>query len=111
MNYAILKTIIETSLTQYVCQNCSMKSDENSFNLTKVSEGSVDFLVTCPHCQFETHMHAEVGSAQLNNQIPQNGTTNNIVPVIKNKNSIQESDITELEKSIMDSSSIEDLLK
>lgn len=110
MNYAILKTIIETSITQYVCQNCSLKSDEGSFNISKIAEWSVDFIVICPHCQFETHMHAEVGAAQLNAQIkPKNSWAE--VSAIKNKNSIKESDITELEKNIMETNSIEDLLK
>jgi uncharacterized CHY-type Zn-finger protein len=110
MNYAILKTIIETSLREYLCQNCHHKLDENALNITKISDGTIDFLVICPHCQSEAHMHAEVGTAQLNPQDAIN-SKKQIKNELNNINAIKESDIALFEKNITETNSIEDLLK
>lgn len=110
MNYAILKTIIETSLREYMCQNCHQKLDENALNITKISDGTIDFLVICPHCQSEAHMHAEVGTAQLNPQEAFAWVQPKKI-LWNNTNAIQESDIITFEKNILDTNSIEDLLK
>lgn len=111
MNYTILKTIIETSLSQYTCQSCHMKLEENALNITGVSDWAVDFLVICPHCQAEAHMHAEVGTAQFNTNNQPIEPTQNKQIILKNTNAIKESDIADFEKNIIEKNSIEDLLK
>lgn len=112
MNYTILKTIIETSLNQYSCQNCQQKPDENSISIEQVNEWAVDFMVTCPHCKAEAQMHAEIGSAQLNT-LPNNNSIwiKKHISTRKNTNAIQESDIADIEKNLTEKISIEDLLK
>lgn len=109
MNYTILKTIIETSISQYVCQNCKGKCDENSFQITKIHAWALDFHVICPHCQTEAQMHAEIGSAQVpwyqnDAPTPQSGL------LWKNIHALQESDIAFIEKNLSEKKSIEDLL-
>ena len=110
MNYSLLKTIIETSISQYTCQNCQWKIDENSINIRKIGDGNVDFHVICPHCQTEAQMHAEIGGAQFN--FPGNQWIQPVpVNMKKNIHAIQESDIANIERDLTNKQSIEDLLK
>lgn len=110
MNYSILKTILETSLSQYLCQWCQSKLEEQSVHIRSIAEGALDFSITCPHCNSETLMHAEIGAAQQNGFI--HGSEKPIVKnlIEKNIHAIQESDIATIEKNLREKSSIEDLL-
>ena len=111
MNYAILKTIIETSLTQYVCQNCHNKCDEGSIVINKIDNWAVDFHVICPHCKLEAQLHAEIGSAQINTAPHSAIEPLQNIGIMKNHNAIKESDIAHIEKNLTEKNSIEDLLK
>jgi DNA-directed RNA polymerase subunit RPC12/RpoP len=115
MLYSILKTIIETTIVQYVCQNCQGKINESSIELGEILGNQIHLDITCPHCQSKTHIHAEVANIQSHlggtilGSTPPDKSPERIIP--KNDAALQEKDIEEIQKSLEGTQSIEDLLK
>ncbi len=62
MLYIFLKNIIETTIAHYVCQTCHGKVDESTVTVTGIGDHVIDLTVNCPHCQTQTHIHAEVAN-------------------------------------------------
>jgi DNA-directed RNA polymerase subunit RPC12/RpoP len=111
MIYSILKTIIDTTIVQYICQNCSGKIDENSVSIGEATDNQIHLDITCPHCQAQAHIHAEVANVQPiggQHQVVSN-QEKKLIP--KNENALKEIDIQNVEKSLETIQSVEDLLK
>lgn len=107
MLYSILKTIIDTTISQYACQNCQWKIDENSVTVGETNASQIHLDIICPHCQSHAHIHAEV--ANVHTQITQTPQSN--TPMKKNENAIKESDIQAVSENLQNIQSIEDLLR
>jgi DNA-directed RNA polymerase subunit RPC12/RpoP len=110
MLYSILKTIIETTIVQYICQSCQWKIDENSVTVGETTDNQIHLDIHCPHCESHAHIHAEV--ANVNSQIihTKNGwLAPSIMP--KNENAIKDADIRAISDNIGNIRSVEDLLR
>ncbi len=107
MLYSILKTIIDTTIAQYACQNCQWKIDENSVTVGETNASQIHLDITCPHCQSHAHIHAEV--ANVHTQVTHTPQANTHMK--KNENVIKESDIQAITENLQNIQSIEDLLK
>lgn len=111
MLYSILKTIIDTTIVQYNCQNCQWKIDENSVTIGETNENQIHLDIICPHCQSHAHIHAEV--ANVNTQITHTrlGSGGDQRSLKKNENAIKDTDIQAVTENLQHIRSVEDLLK
>ncbi len=105
MLYPILKTIIDTTIAQYVCQQCQWKVDENCISVGDTTENDIHLDITCPHCHAHAHIHAEI--ANMSSQIIQ---TTAASPIPKNEHALKDSDIQTITENLENAHSIEDLL-
>ncbi len=108
MLYSILKTIIDTTITQYTCQSCQWKIDENSVTVGETNENQIHLDITCPHCQSHAHIHAEV--ANIHAQITHT-EGKHVNSIKKNVNAIKDADIQAVTENLQNIQSIEDLLR
>ena len=106
MLYPILKTIIDTTITQYLCQQCQGKVDENCISVGGTTDTQIHLDIICPHCQAHAHVHAEVANVQSQIIHTQSSTS----PIPKNINALQDADIEAVEQNIHNAQSVEDLL-
>lgn len=111
MLYIVLKTIIETSITQYTCQNCQGKVNESSISVGHANENAIDLTITCPHCASQTQIHAEI--ANMNHEFLESDEGKEVIQkaIKKSENTIKDTDIESLSKTLSETRSIEDLLK
>lgn len=93
MQYAILKAILDTSLSQYTCQSCGNKIDENHTDIVTMSDQRLDFRFTCHNCSLTVEMHAEIGNIQLAS-IMGHGSLPKVIK--RNENALSEADITKI---------------
>ena len=111
MQYSILKTIIETTIAQYICQSCTGRIDENSLGVQAISDNTIHMEVSCPHCQSHAHINAEVANMTFDhsNTLEPNTLIKNIIQ--RNTHAIKDEDIRTIEENLQNSQSIEDLLR
>lgn len=111
MLYIILKTIIETTIEQYICQWCQWKINIDSIRIIGIGETVLNLGITCPHCQLNSHIHAEIAN-MTENMIHTDEAKDIIHKAIrKSENAIKDIDIQNIEKSLTSAQSVEDLLK
>ena len=106
MLYSILKTIVDTTITQYICQSCNQKIDENSVVVWETSDTQIHLDITCPHCAANAQIHAEVANVTANIIHARQW-----VHLSGNKNVIKDTDIQAIHDNLQNVHSIEDLLK
>ena len=114
MLYIFLKNIIETTISQYVCQSCQGKVDESSVSVVGIGEHMIDLEVHCPHCQTHTHIHAEV--ANIANEMLRTDEGKALLKKVMkngnlNENAIKDEDIMTLRNELSSVQSVKDLLK
>ncbi len=111
MLYIILKTIIETTIEQYICQWCQWKITLDSIRILGIGETVLNLGITCPHCQLNSHIHAEVANIEQN--MLNTDAAKDIIhkAIKKSENAIKDIDIQNIEKSLTETQSVEDLLK
>ncbi len=111
MLYIVLKTILETTIHQYTCQTCQNKVNESAILIKSVSESMLNLNITCPHCGSMAEMHAEV--ANMDPSFLESEAWKKVIhkAVKRSENTIKDSDIQAIEKTLSETGSIEDLLK
>lgn len=123
MHYIFLKNIVDTTLENFLCQNCSKKINTESIMITNVWENGVHMSIVCPHCQAHAELKAEIhqmaqemlqsehGKAFFSEFMKKWGTIGAEFHQPKQQNGIKNDDIEKIEKDIQWANSIEDLLK
>ncbi len=106
MNYAILKTIIDSTIQNYNQNNPTQPVTESHVSLTNMTMHGIDLLIRCPHTQKEIRIHAEVNfmnGPTVNNQvITGNGMTTTT-------RQIDDNDVTAIHEALQKNTSISDL--
>lgn len=75
MNYLILRSIVEATLTNFRCQNCSGSIEAKDLTILGTSGASLNMEVQCPHCKTIGVIKAEVnvlGALAKNLEVLQN---------------------------------------
>ncbi len=111
MLYSILKTIIDTTIVQYTCQNCQGKIDENSVTIGETNENQIHLDITCHHCQSHAHIHAEVANVHAQITHSHTGWLKDKPSLKKNENALKDADIQAVTENLQNIQSVEDLLK
>jgi len=122
MNYLILKSILEATITHFRCKGCGSGIGEADINLLGVAGNAINFEVICPSCRMPGVIKAEVGMAIQQkgpsglNDVPQDllarlkqvqdGQPNGEVPP-----AIADADILSLRENLKECQSFDDLLK
>lgn len=103
MNYAILKTIIDSTIQNYNQNNPTQTVNEQHVSLINMTQHGLDLLIRCPHTQKEIRIHAEVNFMNgANNIITNNGITTTT-------QHINDDDVTAIHKALQKNTSISDL--
>ena len=103
MNYAILKTIIDSTIQNYNQSNASQPVTEHHVSLVNMTQHGLDLLIRCPHTQKEIRIHAEVNFMNgTNNIITNNGITTTT-------QHINDDDVTAIHEALQKNTSISDL--
>lgn len=114
MNYLILKSIVDATLSGYVCRNCSARATDKDIHVLGTAGNALNLEITCPHCQTVGVVKAEV------NMLPPGGPANREAHAffenLKNSmgkggdvDSIKDSDILAIRESLKKSASVKDL--
>lgn len=125
MHYIFLRNIIETTLENFVCQQCGKKITEDVIRVTSIAETGLGMTIVCPHCQTQAEIKAEIhqvanemlksehGRAFFQDFLKKWGTfgVENTLSQKPVSSWIQPEDIAQAEQDILGASSIEDLLK
>jgi len=122
MNYLILKSILEATLTHFRCKGCGSGIGEADINLLGVAGNAINFEIVCPSCRMPGVIKAEVGMAiQQKGGVSPSDTPQDLLARMKqmqeNQNtseqapSIADDDIVSLREDLKECQSFEDLLK
>lgn len=114
MNYIILKWIIDATLANYKCKECSSWIVEWNIFILGLAGNSVNLEVICPNCNLQWLVKAEVWFInQITTPESLNNLKNSFANIqqmnINNANSIKETDILSIRENLKNCSSIEDL--
>lgn len=110
MNYLILKTIIDSTIMNFRCKECSSWISEWNINVLWLAWNSINLEVFCPNCRTQWVVKAEIWflNQGWNPELLNNIKNINQNPM-SNKDLIKDSDILSIRESLKNSSSIEDL--
>jgi phage FluMu protein Com len=67
MNYLIIKSIIEATLTNFRCKDCGSGVTDKDLNILGTAGNSVNLEIICPKCKVQGVVKAEVGMMNLTN--------------------------------------------
>lgn len=69
MNYQMLKTLLDSLVTNFRCPSCSSGVVDNNIEIVWAAGTSVNLDVFCPNCEKHTFVKAEVSQINLWNII------------------------------------------
>ena len=69
MNYQMLKTLLDSLVSNFRCPNCDSWTQENNLEIIWAAWTSVNLDVFCPSCQKHTFVKAEVSQINLWNLV------------------------------------------
>lgn len=72
MNYQMLKTLIDSLLSNFRCPNCQWNVQENNIEIVGAAWTSINLDVVCPACEKHTFVKAEVSQINLGNIVDLN---------------------------------------
>jgi len=116
MNYLIMKSIIDTTISHYNCKECGSKIAERDVAIIDSGKQGVNMEIHCPHCHDIATIKAEINvingpsdietfshaGAMITKLI---GMETNIVP----EKLIQDEDILQLRNRLKQNASVSDL--
>lgn len=70
MNYQFVKSIIDSIVQNFVCQQCFWKVQDSHLELVSAVGTSIHMNVVCPHCGKSSVVKAEINSIDLWNIAP-----------------------------------------
>lgn len=113
MNYLILKSIVDATISGFACRNCGSKATDKDIHVLGTAGNALNLEVTCPNCQTTGVVKAEV------NVLPPHGpATHEAREFFENlKNSlgrgsgpvIRDEDVLEIRETLKKAVSVEDL--
>ena len=62
MQYIFLKSIVDSTLANFVCPQCQNKTTEQALFLAGITSQGVDINIQCHICSLQTHLHAEINT-------------------------------------------------
>ena len=117
MNYLILKSIIEATLSHFRCKNCGGGASDADVNLVSINGNALHFEVNCSACHTQGVVRAEIGVSALGNNLAGKNINptellNKIQQQVNNgeiKTTINDTDIVSLRENLKDIQSLQDL--
>lgn len=70
MNYQMLKSILDSIVMNFRCQDCTGSVEDKNLEMISASGTSLNLNVVCPHCGKSTLVKAEVNSVDLGSIAP-----------------------------------------
>ncbi len=67
MNYQMLKTLIDSLLTNFRCPNCESQVGESNIEIVGAAGTSINLDIACGQCSKHTFVKAEVSQMNLSN--------------------------------------------
>ena len=121
MNYQILKNIIDNLLNSFTCPSCTCPISEKDIEIVGAAWNTINVNVNCPECHKNAMIRTEVAHINLDNINPANipadiqQKINSLKWDILNvwtvkKSTINDKQITELNKDLKNISWVDDLL-
>jgi hypothetical protein len=126
MHYIFLKNIVETIITNFVCPECGVPTNEQSVQVLAIKEQAIGLHLICPGCHAHAELHAEVSSLAnqlLTNEhgkkffeefIKQGGTFGSSMPSSEpNPNNvprINDADIVKIHQNLQHAQSVADFI-
>ncbi|EKE30122.1 MAG: hypothetical protein ACD_2C00039G0006 [uncultured bacterium (gcode 4)] len=117
MNYLILKSIIEATVMNFRCKECSSTIADGNINMLGMAWNSINMEVNCPNCKTQWIVKAEIGFMNQNWTPEVLNNLKNTMQNIRewweqlNVESIKDSDIMNIRENLKKCSSVEDLFK
>lgn len=116
MNYLILKSIVDATLSGYACRTCGSRATDKDIHVLGTAGNALNLEITCPNCQTTGVVKAEV------NMLPPGGPANREAHAffenLKNsmgqggmQPSIRDEDILAIRESLKKSASVKDLFQ
>jgi hypothetical protein len=114
MNYLILKSIVEATLSHFSCRNCGSKATEKDIQVLGSVGNALNLEITCPNCKANGVVKAEVnvlgqhsvGEAKAFFEGMKRGAE-----LSHEGPAIRDEDIVALRETLKKSSTVKDLLK
>ncbi len=102
MNFQALEWLIQSIISQYSCDNCSIKLDKKDVSIKQIEWTSVVLELTCPKCNFKWLIKSEVVSLDLTKYLSEKELKEiqNSIEWVRNKNSIKDEQIVELNRDL-----------
>lgn len=73
MNYQMLKTLIDSLVTNFRCPNCEWQVGESNIEIVGAAGTSVNLDISCMQCSKHTFVKAEVSQMNLSNILDMTG--------------------------------------
>lgn len=51
MNYLILKSIVDTTISHFACKNCGEKATDQNVTIVAIDANGVGMDIVCPNCK------------------------------------------------------------
>ncbi len=116
MNYLILKSIVDATLSGFSCRNCGAHATDKDIHVLGTAGNALNLEITCPHCKTTGVVKAEV------NVLPPGGPANReaheFFENLKNsfatkgqESGIRDEDILAIRESLKKTASVKDLFE
>lgn len=114
MNYLILKSIVDATISGFSCRNCGARATDKDIQVLGTAGNALNLEIMCPHCKTVGVVKAEV------NLLPPGGPANREAHAffenLKNsigqggaESGIRDEDILAIRESLRNSVSVKDL--
>lgn len=114
MNYLILRSIVEATISHFSCKNCDSKVSEKDVHILGTAGNALNLEITCPHCKASGVVKAEVNVLSPH-QAPVAGNADAFFGQLgrsaaERAPSIRDEDILKLRETLKNSTSVNDFL-
>lgn len=122
MNYLFLKNIMSSILTNFNCPECGQIPDENSLDVSAISEKEITIRFHCKNCSAKALMKAELGqltseffASEAGKDFLKNAVSDKKMIISDPRNrqkkpSISPEEIKDIEEKLAKNSTINDLI-
>lgn len=114
MNYLILKSIVDATLSGFTCRGCGSKATDKDIHVLGTAGNALNLEVTCPNCQMTGVVKAEVNVLPPHGPATQEARSffenlKNSISQGGGESSIRDEDVLEVRETLKKASSVEDL--
>lgn len=114
MNYLILKSIVDATLSGFSCRNCGASATDKDIQILGTAGNALNLEITCPECKTSGVLKAEVNV--LSPQGPANQEAQAFFESLKksalqSQGGIRDEDILAIRETLKKNLTVEDLFK